>query len=77
MDSEWTVGEEMTVDLQGDGQDPWKIPRRYRRKKGRDGGTPSSVRRAKTPKLTTDVEKEKANLLHSMVNQEVKAMSKK
>ena len=66
MNSEWTVDKEMTLHLQGDGQDPWKIPRRYRRKKGRDGVTPNSVRRAsKTPKVTTDVKEEKVDFLHS------------
>ena len=71
MDSEWTA-EELTSDLQGGGQDPWKTPRRYRRKKGRDGDTPKSVQRAsKTHRMTTEVEEERADLMRSMVNQEV------
>ena len=49
-----------------------KSPRRYRRKKGRDWGTPNSVRRAsKTPYMTTDVEEERVDLLRALVNQEV------
>ena len=77
MDSEWTADEELTLDLQGGGQDPWKTPRRYRRKKGRDGDTPKSVQRAsKTPRMTIEVEEERAeegraDLMRSMVNQEV------
>ena len=36
----------MDLNTHEDGIDPWKTPRKYRRRKPQDGSTPSSPRRA-------------------------------
>ena len=78
MESEWTENENMDLNTHEEGPDPWKTPRRYHRRKGRDGSTPNSIRRAhKAPRTQTpfdipfDVENGKHDLLRHLIAQEI------
>ena len=78
MESEWTENENMDLNMHEEGPGPWKTPRRYHRRKGRDGSTPNSVRRVhKAPRTQTpfhipfDVENGKHDLLRHLIAQEI------
>ena len=51
-----------------EGSDAWKTPRRYHRRKGQDGSTPSRVVPFDVP---FDVEEGKHDLLHHLITQEI------
>ena len=57
MDSEWIDNKGMDHKTHNENPNPWKIPRRYHRRKGQDGSTLNIVRRAHTaPKIQVPFE---------------------